>query len=127
VVTKPQGDSCENGQEKSRYSKQLTGNSKSDIEVINGSLYHQRRQYMPFIHGFQLRMEEKCWHMSTPALCAPADEGSKVQSVDAFFFYLNTNGAHYCHTNWYVELPWGSQDSLIVHVCIPLILIIELA
>ena len=55
------------------------------------------------------------------------DESRKVQSVDAFFFYLKTNGAHYCHTNLYVELPWGSQDSLTLHVCIPLILIIELA
>jgi len=56
-----------------RYSKLLTGNSKSDSEVINGSLYDQRRQYTLLIYGFQLRMEEKCWHMSTPALCAFAD------------------------------------------------------
>ena len=55
------------------------------------------------------------------------DEGSKVQSVDVFFFYLKTNGAHYCHTKLYVELPWGFQDSLTLYVCIPLILIIELA
>ena len=72
--------------------------------------------------------------MSTPALCAPADALKKREMKAVMcsllmhsFFYLTTNGAHYCHTNLYVELPWGSQDSLTLHVCIPLILITEFA
>lgn len=78
-------------------------------------------------------MEEKCWHMSTPAPCALADalkremKAVRCSLLMCPFFYLKTNGAHYCHTNLHVELRWGSQDSLILHVCIPLILIIEIA
>jgi len=71
------------GTEIIRYSKPLTGNSKSDSEVINGSLYDQRRQHTPLIYGFQLCTEEKCWHMSTPALCALADALKKREMMAA--------------------------------------------